>query len=79
MMVLDKVSRDDASKAIKKWFGKGVRKEPALKREVHFEESFLAWFPFVRARCDVIGWVLGVDERRVKRGNRWVTVRDPVE
>ena len=79
MMVLDRLSRDGAAQAIMKWFRQGVRKEPALKREVQLEESFLAWFPFIRARCDVIGWVLGVDERRVKRGNRWVTVRDPVE
>ena len=79
MMVLDRVSRDAAAQAIVAWFSKGIRKEPALKREVVLEESFLAWFPFIRARGDVIGWVLGVDERRVKRGNRWVTVRDPVE
>ncbi len=79
MMVLDRVSRDGAAQAIEAWFRKGIRKEPALKREVVLEESFLAWFPFIRARGDVIGWVLGVDERRVKRGNRWVTVRDPVE
>ncbi len=79
MMVLDRISRDSAAQEILKWFRKGIRKEPALKREVVLEESFLAWFPFIRARCDVIGWVLGVDERRVKRGNRWVTVQDPVE
>ena len=79
MMVLDRVSRDSAAQAILKWFREGIRKEPALKREVVLEESFLAWFPFIRARGDVIGWVLGIDERRVKRGNRWVTVQDPVE
>lgn len=79
MMVLDQVSRADAAQAITTWLSKGVRKEPALKREVKLEESFLAWFPFIRARCDVVGWVLGINERRVKRGNRWVTVRDPVE
>ncbi|MEN8164155.1 MAG: hypothetical protein ABFS37_08500 [Acidobacteriota bacterium] len=79
MMVLDRLSGDGAAQAVMNWFRKGVRKEPALKREVQLEESFLAWFPFIRARCDVIGWVLGVDERRVKRGKRWVTVRDPVE
>lgn len=79
MMVLDRLSRDGASQAIMKWFRKGVRKEPALKREVRVEESFLAWFPFIRARCDVIGWVLGIEERKEKRGKKWVTVRTPVE
>ena len=79
MMVLDRLSRDAAAQAIMKWFRKGVRKEPALKREVQIEESFLAWFPFIRARCDVIGWVLGIDERKEKRGKRWVTIQTPVE
>ncbi len=61
------------------WFGRGVRKEPALKREAVVEEAFLAFLPFVRARCDVIGWVLGVKLKRRKRGNRWEQVEEPVE
>ncbi len=79
MMVLDRISRDRASEELTRWFRKGVRKEPALKRKARIEEAFLAWFPFIRARCDVVGWVLGINERREKRGNRWVTVREPVE
>ncbi len=79
VMVLDKISSDDAGSAIKRWWSQGLRKEPALKRDARLEEVFLAWFPFIRARCDVIGWVLGVNQRRVKRGNRWVTEEEPVE
>jgi hypothetical protein len=79
LMVLDRVDRERATRAVHDWFRKGIRKAPALKREARYEEAFLAWFPFVRARLDVVGWVLGYRERRRKRGDRWVTVREPVE
>ncbi len=79
LMVLDKVDRAGASRTVRGWFTKGIRKEPALKRDARFEEAFLAWFPFVRARFDVVGWVLGVERRRVKRGNKYVWVEEPKE
>lgn len=79
LMVLDTVDRERAARAVHDWFRKGIRKAPALKREAHYQEAFLAWFPFVRARLDVVGWVLGYRKRRRKRGNQWVTVREPVE
>ena len=79
LMVLNLVERETASRAVRRWFSKGIRKEPALKKEAHFQEAFLAWFPFVRARLDAIGWVLGIREKKRKRGNRWETVREPVE
>lgn len=79
LMVLNTVDRSAAGLAVRRWFTKGIRKAPALKREARLEESFLAFFPFVRARFDVVGWVLGFKEHRRKRGNRWVTEREPVE
>ncbi len=79
LMVLDRVDRVAASRAVRGWFAKGIRKEPALKRDARFEEAFLAWFPFVRARLDVVGWVLGIERRRVKRGNKYVWVEEPKE
>ena len=79
LMVLDRVDRGAAGLAVRRWFAKGIRKAPALKREARLEESFLAWFPFVRARFDVVGWVLGTKEHRKKSGNRWVTEHRPVE
>jgi hypothetical protein len=79
LMVLNTVDRSAAGLAVKRWLGRGIRKAPALKREARLEEAFLAFFPFVRARFDVVGWVLGLRERRRKRGNRWVTEREPVE
>ena len=79
LMVLDRVDRGAAGLAVRRWFAKGIRKAPALKREARLEESFLAWFPFVRVRFDVVGWVLGTKEHRKKSGNRWVTEHRPVE
>jgi hypothetical protein len=78
-MVLDKVDRAAAARALRAWFTTGFRKAPALKREARFEEGFLAFFPFVRMRFDVVGWVLGSRRRRRKRGNKWVTEKIPVE
>lgn len=79
LMVLERVDRSAAGLAVRRWFAKGIRKAPALRREARLEETFLAFFPFVRARFDVVGWVLGFKEHRRKRGNRWVTEREPVE
>jgi hypothetical protein len=79
LMVLDIKQRAEASRAVRQWFKRGIRKAPALRREARYEEAFLAWFPFLRARCDVVGWVLGYKEKRRKRGDKWVKVREPVE
>ncbi len=79
VMVLNTVEREKASRIVRNWFTKGIRKDPALRKEAHFQEAFLAWFPFVRARLDVVGWVLGIREKKRKRGNKWETVREPVE
>lgn len=79
VMVLNRLERQNASEVVRRWFRRGIRKDPALKKEARFQEAFLAWFPFVRARLDVVGWVLGIREKKRRRGNRWVTVRDPVE
>ena len=79
VMVLNKLDREKASRAVHEWFRRGIRKDPALKKEAHYQEAFLAWFPFVRAQLDAVGWVLGIREKRVKRGKTWKTVREPVE
>jgi hypothetical protein len=79
LMVLNRLERRDAHEAVRRWFGRGIRKEPALRKEAAPEEIFLAWFPFVRARLDAIGWILGIKTKKRKRGNRWETVKQPVE
>jgi hypothetical protein len=79
VMVLNRLERQNASDIVRRWFRRGIRKDPALKKEARFLEAFLAWFPFVRARLDAVGWVLGIREKKRKRGNRWETVRVPVE
>lgn len=79
LMVLNRFDRAEASRAIRGWFKRGIRKAPALRREASYEEAFLAWFPFIHLRFDVVGWVLGTIAKRRKRGNRYETVRKPVE
>lgn len=79
LMVLDRLDRQQATDKVREWFRAGIRKDPALRTKATFDEAFLAWFPFVRARLDAIGWVLGVVTRRRKRGNRWETTTTPVE
>ncbi|MBD3855806.1 MAG: hypothetical protein IFK92_04605 [Acidobacteria bacterium] len=79
VMVLNKLERKDASDVVRRWFRRGIRKDPALKKEARYQEAFLAWFPFVRARLDAVGWVLGIREKKRKRANRWETVKEPVE
>mgnify|MGYP001820006534 CR=1 FL=1 len=79
VMVLNTLDREQASRTVHRWFRRGIRKDPALKKEARYQEAFLAWFPFVRARMDAVGWVLGVREKKVKRGKTWKTVREPVE
>ncbi len=79
VMVLNRLERQHASEVVRRWFRRGIRKDPALKKEARFQEAFLAWFPFVRARLDAVGWVLGIREKKRRRGNRWETVREPVE
>jgi hypothetical protein len=79
LMVLNRLERRDALTAVRRWFGRGIRKEPALRKEATPDEVFLAWFPFVRARLDAIGWILGIKTKKRKRGNRWETVKQPVE
>ncbi len=79
LMVLDRLDRRQAEEIVRRWLAQGFRKAPALKREAQIEEAFLAWFPFVRLRFDLVGWILGVNVRKEKRGNRWVEVERPVE
>ncbi len=79
LMVLNTLEREDASEVVRRWFRRGIRKDPALKKEARYQEAFLAWFPFVRARLDAVGWVLGTRKKKVRRGNSSKTVREPVE
>ncbi len=79
LMVLPEVDREHASRAVRRWFAQGIRKDPRLKREARFQEAFLAFFPFVRVRFDVVGWVLGVVRRAVQRGGKTRWVEEPKE
>lgn len=79
LMVLDRRNQTEATSALLEWMKRGIRKNPALKKEAKIEEAFLAFFPFVRSQFDVVGWALGFNEKQKKRGNQQRTVRVPVE
>ncbi len=79
LMVVDEIDRARALAAATAWLAKGIDKEPALRREASVEEAFLAWFPFARVQCDVIGWTLGTEVHRVRKGNQWREEHRPVE
>lgn len=79
VMVLNRLDRSRAGDVVRDWLKRGIRKDPALEKEAAIEEAFLAWFPFVRARLDAIGWILGTETRMRKRGKRTETVQQPVE
>jgi len=79
VMVLNRLDRSQAGEVVRGWLRKGIRKDPSLKKEARLLEVFLAWFPFVRSRLDAIGWILGIENRRRKRGNKYETVKKPVE
>jgi len=79
LAVMPELGREDAAARLSRWFRSGIRKARRLPREARIEESFLAFFPFVRVRFDVVGWVLGVVRRTVERNGRRRTVEEPKE
>jgi DNA-directed RNA polymerase subunit RPC12/RpoP len=78
-MVRERLDREAALAAVRKWFTSGYRKEPALRRHAKMVETFLAWFPFVRTEMDVVGWALGYTTTRRKKGDRVAEQRRPEE
>ncbi len=79
LMVMPELDREAAAGKVRSWFRSGVRKARRLPKEARIEEAFLAFFPFVRVRFDVVGWVLGVVRRMVERDGRRVEVVEPKE
>ncbi len=67
-MVLDTVERGAAEAALRRWWSSGFNKHGSLVTEATIEESFLAFFPFVRVRFDLLGALFGiVKQQRNKR------------
>jgi hypothetical protein len=54
LMVLERVDRSAAGLAVRRWFAKGIRKAPALRREARSRRRS-GLLPR-RTRFDVIGW-----------------------
>lgn len=45
------------------WLGKGMRKDPKLRREARLAESLLCFLPFFRVQADCLGVALGTERR----------------
>lgn len=63
----------------KAWLGSGFNKDRALASGAEMGDSMLVFLPFFRVQADVIGYVLGVEERSEGSGNSRRTVRENVE
>jgi hypothetical protein len=48
----------------KSWLGKGIAKDPRLRKEGRIGEAFLCFLPFFRAQADCVGFALGTEERK---------------
>jgi hypothetical protein len=78
-MVLDAVDRARAELALRRWFTSGWSKHPALATDAQIEEAFLAFFPFVRARFDLLGAVFGINNQRKGKTTVQVPKEVPIE
>ncbi|HUO87370.1 MAG TPA: hypothetical protein VM617_08250 [Thermoanaerobaculia bacterium] len=53
-----------ATAAARSWLGRGLAKDPRLRKEAEVGDTYLAYLPFFRISADVVGWALGTEERR---------------
>ncbi|MEO8504660.1 MAG: hypothetical protein ABI609_12250 [Acidobacteriota bacterium] len=68
-----------AKAAAKTWLGSGMNKDSGLASGAEMGDAMLVFLPFFRLQADVIGYVLGVEERSEGSGNNRRTVRENVE
>lgn len=57
------IDSDRARSVAGGWLGKGMRKDPALRREAEVGEAFLTFLPFYRVQADCVGIALGTEQR----------------
>lgn len=48
----------------REWLGKGLRKDPKLRKQARLAESLLCFLPFFRVQADCLGVALGTELRR---------------
>lgn len=54
---------DRARAVAKQWLGKGMRKDPKLRKQARLAESLLCFLPFFRVQADCLGVALGTELR----------------
>lgn len=57
------IGADRARTVAREWLGKGMRKDPKLRREARVAESLLCFLPFFRVQADCLGVALGTERR----------------
>ncbi|MCP4202156.1 MAG: hypothetical protein GY769_09495 [bacterium] len=58
------IGADRARAVAREWLGKGMRKDPKLRRQARLAESLLCFLPFFRVQADCLGVALGTELRR---------------
>ena len=58
------IAASRARELARAWLGKGIAKDPRLKKEGRVREAFLCFLPFFRAQADCVGFALGTEERK---------------
>jgi len=67
--VVPEIDSKKARATAREWLGRGLSKDPALRREAQVGEAFLAFLPFYRVEADCLGIALGTEERTRVRGS----------
>lgn len=58
-----------ALETVRRWWGQGFRKHPALAKAAEASEAVLCFVPFYRAESDAVGFAFGVEERTRRVGS----------
>lgn len=77
--LLPQIDGPTARAKAKTWLGSGFNKDRGLAGGAEMGDARLVFLPFFRVQADVIGYVLGVEERSEGSGNNRRTVRENVE
>ena len=62
--VKPQIDAEGARRITREWLGRGIAKDPRLKKEARLAEAFLCFLPFFRVEADAVGFALGTEKRR---------------
>ncbi len=63
LAVEPRIDAERARQIARQWLGRGVAKDPKLRREAKVGEAFLSFLPFYRVEADCVGFALGTEQR----------------